>query len=119
MESGNEMQAKTKSSGWIPARYRALVASITLGLLYFELFRILFAPTDAGNYACGSLVRPILSQDDPEDPVAWFWNIIGDLDKTRCPRTITGLYWEFLFVAAGILIAGLVLRRAVRRQEQE
>lgn len=118
MSQNDELKWMTDRYSWryIPFRFQALVASITAALLYFEGFKILFAPADSAGQACGSLVRPILSGEDPEDPVGWFWNILGNVEASRCPRTMTGLYWEFFFVAGGLAICGLVLRRAIKRE---
>ena len=117
MSTEEELKWMTKRYSWryIPFRYQAMVATIVSAFLYFEAWVILFRPTNAGNFACGSLFRPILSQEDPEDPVGWLYHILGDSEKLRCPRTMTGLYWEFIFVALGLAICGLVLRRAIKR----
>jgi len=105
---------------YVPNRYQAFVASIVSAFLYYNVFQILFSPTDAGNYACGSLFRPILEDEFRDDPVGWIWNIVffGDPTDARCPRTMEGLLFEFFASFAALLICGLVLRRSIKRAQQ-
>ena len=117
MEDELKWMTPRKTWKYIPNRYQSLTAQITAALLYFNLFRVLFTPSDAGSYACGSLTRPILESGDGS--VGWFWNIFGDFEQARCPRTMTGLYSEFFFTVLGLALCGLVLRRAIKRMPSE
>ena len=102
---------------YIPHRYQAWVATIFSGLLLFRMWSIAFTPNVVGGDACGSFVRPVLDKEDSDNPIGWVWNIIGDFDKAQCPRTMNGLWWEFLFGFVGLAICGLVLRRAIKRHD--
>lgn len=120
MSVEDELKWRTKRFSWryIPFRFQAWVATIVSGLLYFEGWVVLFRPTDAGNYACGSLIRPILNDESGDDPVGWIWNIISNVENARCPRTMSGLYSELFFVALGLAVCGVVLRRSIKRGDK-
>jgi len=118
MEDELKWMSPRKMWKYIPNRYQALVAQIVAGLLYFNVFDALFKQSDSAGVACGSLVRPILD-DGADDAVGWFWNVIGNVQNARCPRTYTGLYSELFFTFVGLAICGLVLRRAIKRMPSE
>jgi hypothetical protein len=115
----DELKWMTPRKAWkyIPNRYQALTAQITAALLFFNLFDVLFKQADSATFACGSLVRPILGDDD--NTVGWFWNILGNIDNSRCPRTTTGLFWEFFFTIGALAVCGIVLRKAIKRMPSE
>ena len=117
MEDELKWMSPRKTWKYIPNRYQALTAQIVAAFLYFNLFDLLFKQSDSAGYACGSLVRPILENDD--NTVGWFWNILGDFEQSRCPRTMTGLYSELFFTFGAIAICGLVLRNAIKRMPSE
>jgi hypothetical protein len=117
-ESDRRWFTKRGTIRFIPNRYRALVAAVAAALLFFNLFGVLFTPSNAGNYSCGSLAFPILSaaetSDTVEDPVGWPWQAFGSVESFRCPRTMTGLRWEFAFNFVALWVCGFYLRRAVQ-----
>lgn len=115
-QDNNEVKWFGKLGSWkyVPNRYQAFVASIVSAFLYLNVFHILFTPTDAGNYACGSLLRPILDSDSNDDPVGWIWNI----SDARCPRTMDGLFFEFFASFVALAVCGVVLRRSIKRAQQ-
>jgi hypothetical protein len=117
MEDELKWMTPRKTWKYIPNRYQALTSQIVAAFLYFNLFDILFKQSASAGYACGSMVRPIL--DNGDDSVGWFWNILGDFEQSRCPRTMTGLYWEIFFTVGALAICGLVLRRAIKRMPSE
>jgi hypothetical protein len=94
-----------------------MVATIVSALLYFNVFNLLFVQQESN---CGSLVRPQLDQDDK--PRGWFWNI-GSQDYDNDPIVscsngyYDGLFWSALFSFVGIAICGLVMRRAIERED--
>lgn len=121
MGKNEELRWMTKSFSWryIPLRYQALVATIVSALLYFNLFQILFSPRDAGNFACGTFLRPVRLSLDNTDPVGWLWdsNPFTLSETIRCPRTMQALWWEWFASFGGLAICGLVLRRAIKREQ--
>ena len=117
MSTEEELKWMTKKYSWryIPLRYQALVATITSAFLYFNLFQILFQPTYASG-ACGTLLRPVL---DEVDTPSWLWNT-GPFSvdmSLNCPRHIYGLWWQFFGTFAALAICGLVMRRAIKRED--
>ena len=99
-----------------------MVATVVSALLYFNLFNLLFSPTLDSGF-CGTLLRPGMDEDFLHDDawVGWFWDsgvtLFGQNSDLSCPRTFVGLWWEFFGTFAGLAICGLVMRRAIRREE--
>ncbi len=118
IQNKDEVKWFGKLGSWkyIPNRYQAFVASVVSAFLYLNVFKVLFTPTSAGSFACGSLFRPILDNED--NTVGWIWNIANDSSIARCPRTIDGLYFEFFASFLALAICGIVLRRAIKRAQQ-
>lgn len=117
MSTEEELKWTTKRYTWryIPFRYQALVAAIVSALLYFNVFNVLFVQQESN---CGSFVRPQLDQDDK--PRGWFWNIGSEDFPTIVNCTdgyYDGLFWSALFSFVGIAICGLVMRRAIGRDD--
>ncbi|MSZ16190.1 MAG: hypothetical protein F2618_00840 [Actinobacteria bacterium] len=124
MSTEEELKWMTKRYSWryIPFRYQAMVATIVSALLYFNIFNLLFSPTLDSGF-CGTLLRPGMDEDFLHDDawVGWFWDsgvtLFGQNSDLSCPRTFVGLWWEFFGTFAGLAICGLVMRRAIRREE--
>jgi hypothetical protein len=124
MSVEQELKWMNKRFSWryIPLRYQALVATIVSGLLYFNLFNLLFSPILNSGY-CGTLLRPGMDSDFlHDDPwVGWFWNsgvtLFEPNSDLTCSRTFVGLWWEFFGTFAGLAVCGGVLRRAIKRGE--
>jgi hypothetical protein len=120
MSAENELKWMTKRYSWryIPFRYQAMVATIVSAFLYYNLFEILFSNNESSGVACGTLLRPILTTESGSDPVGWFWNSSPfSLDVVaRCPRTLNSLWWELLASFVALAICGLVMRRAIKRE---
>jgi hypothetical protein len=99
-----------------------LVATITAGFLYFNAFDIIFSPTQDGG-ACGSLMRPMMDakDDDSNNTIGWIWDTGFSLFEANrdlyCQNQFVGLWWELLGTFAAIAICGLVMRRAIKRDE--
>jgi hypothetical protein len=110
-----ELKWMTKRYSWryIPSRYQALVATIVSALLYFNAFGIIFSDRSTGD--CGTFLRPRLEGDG--NPRGWITNSLSGSDTYCSPGYFNGLFWEFLFTFAGIALCGLVMRRAIKRDE--
>lgn len=130
MSTEEELKWMTKRYSWryIPFRYQAMVATITAGFLYFNLFQILFARQTGSSGSCGSFLRPILSESaDYGD--GWFWHSLQDVFsnyaeasasnsvQTFCHSVWGTLWWQLLGTFAALAICGLVMRRAIKREE--
>ncbi len=116
MSTEEELKWMTKRYSWryIPFRYQAMVATITAGLLYFNAFSVLFSSQGAGGAACGSLVRPVYDNGD----IGWFsLTMFSANTELNCPRFITVQWWELFGTFGAIAICGLVMRRAIKRDE--
>ena len=119
MSIEKEMKWMTSKLSWryIPFRYQAMVATIVSALLYFNVFNLLFVQQGDN---CGTFVRPQLERD--EKPRGWIWDTLtrGDSgsDVNCSDGYFSGLLWSALFCFAGIAICGLVLRRAIKRQDE-
>ncbi len=118
MSADNELKWLTKKFAWryVPDRYQALVAVIVSAFLYLNVFTIFFEPVTTGSGACGTLLRPTFS--DVNDP-SWVWTTSPfsvDMDLV-CPRHIYLSWWEFFASFIGLAICGLVLRRAIKREQ--
>lgn len=113
---------KRYSIRYIPLRYQASVAIITSALLYYNLLDLLLAPKLDNGY-CGSLLRPGFTEDFLNDSpwVGWTWDsgvtLFRPNSALSCPRTYLGLWWEFVGTFVGLAICGLLLRRAIKREE--
>ena len=118
MSTEEELKWMTKRYSWryIPFRYQAMVATIVSALLYFNVFNMMFVQQE-GN--CGTFVRPQLDRD--EKPRGWIWDTLSRSDSgsdVYCSDGYySGLLWSALFSFAGIAICGLVMRRAMKREE--
>lgn len=124
MSTEEELKWMTKKYSWryIPFRYQAIVASIVSAFLYYNVYDLLFSPVTDSGY-CGSLLRPGFDEDFLHDDswVGWFWDsgvtLFNQNSDLSCPRTFVGLWWEFFACFAALAVCGLVLRRAIRRDE--
>jgi hypothetical protein len=120
MSNDDELKWMTKRYSWryIPYRYQAMVAGIVAALLYFNVFNVLFVQQGDN---CGTFMRPQLDMDNK--PRGWIWDTLsrGDYDsKVYCSDGFySGLLWTALFSFAGIAICGLVLRRAIKRDQAQ
>lgn len=119
MSTEEELKWMTKRYSWryIPFRYQAIVATIVSGFLYYNLFELFFNPVNSGPGACGTLLRPVLDNGS----IGWIWDtglsffqLNADLN---CARTIQGMWWEFFGTFAALAICGVVLRRAIKRED--
>jgi hypothetical protein len=117
MSNDDELKWMTKRYSWryIPDRYQAMVATVVSALLYYNAFNVLFSDRSTGD--CGSFIRPKLD----EDPyvLGWLWNTLGG-ENLKCSNAyFGGLFWEFLFTFVGLAICGLVMRRAIKRDQAQ
>ena len=114
----NELKSVTKRYSWqyTPSRYQAMVATIVSAFLYFNLFGLLFEMQSTGSINCGTLLRPIME----DDSVGWIWNSRSSFfslnEDLRCPRQMQAAWWEFIATFAALAICGLVMRRAIKRE---
>ena len=121
MSTEEELKWMTKKYSWryIPFRYQAMVATIVSAFLYYNVFELFFNGINGASGACGTLFRPVL--DDDGSTVGWLWNSGINLftinDSLQCPRTMQGMWWEFYGSSAALAICGLVLRRAIKRED--
>lgn len=116
MSTEEELKWLTKRYSWryIPFRYQAMVATITAAFLYFNAFSILFSSQNSVNGACGSIVRPVYENAD----IGWFaLTPFSPNTDLNCPRFITVQWWELFGTFAALAICGLVMRRAIKRED--
>jgi len=127
MTSDKETKWTGRFGSWkyIPDRFQALVACITAGFLYFNVFEKLFG-FRSGDSSCGSFFRPILTESDDYD-TGWFWHSFRDAIAnyadafdagsllTRCPGAWKGMWWELIPSFAALAVCGFVLRRSIKR----
>lgn len=96
-----------------------MVATIVSAFLYYNLFELFFNPVNSGPGACGTLLRPVVENND--NALGWIWdsglNLFTLNDNLTCPRTIQGMWWEFFGTFAALAICGLVMRRAIKRDK--
>ena len=120
MSVENELKWTTERYSWryIPFRYQAMVATIVSAFLYYNLFELLFNPVHSGPGACGTMLRPVM--DNEEGTLGWFWDVGFSLfsmnDSFKCPRTMQAMGWEFFATFVALAICGLVMRRAIKRE---
>jgi hypothetical protein len=113
MSTEEELKWMTKRYSWryIPFRYQAMVATIVAAFLYYHAFELIFVDTTGGT--CGSYFRPRL--DSPASgPRGWFFDNWSN--KTNCWGTFAGTPVEFLLTFLAIAVCGLVMRRAIKRE---
>ena len=110
MSTEEELKWMTKRYTWryIPFRYQAMVAAIVSAFLYYNLFNVIFMDRSTGD--CGSWFRPKLDEEPYQ--LGWFWG-----DRKCSDAYFGGLFWEFMVTFAGIALCGLVLRRAIKRED--
>ncbi len=122
MSIEKEMKWMTKKYSWryIPFRYQAMVATIVSAFLYYNVFELFFNPINSSSGACGTLFRPVL--DDDGGTVGWLWDsgitLFTINESLNCPRAMQGMWWEFYGSFAALAICGLVMRRAIKRQDE-
>ena len=119
MSTEEELKWMTNRYSWryIPFRYQAMVATIVSAFLYYNLFELFFEPPNPGGGVCGTLFRPVLEEGDSK--LGWIWDsgtFFTMNESLQCPRTMQGLWWEFLFTFAALAVCGLVMRRAIKRE---
>ena len=118
MSTEEELKWMGKGYSWkyIPLRYQAMVATIVSALLYFNIFNLLFVEQRDN---CGSFVRPQLDLDD--QPRGWIWHTLSAGEygsNVNCsPGFFNGLSGSVLFSFIGLAICGLVMRRAIKRED--
>ncbi len=122
MNDADELKWMTKRYSWryIPLRYQALVATIVSAFLYYNVFELFFNPINSSSGACGTLLRPTIESVDGTDTnLGWIWDsgvtLFTRNDDLRCPRAMQGMWWEFFASFGALAICGLVLRRAIKR----
>jgi hypothetical protein len=121
MSNDDELKWMTKRYSWryIPDRYQAMVATIVSALLYYNLFSLFFHMQVAGMSNSGTLLRPIMD----DNSVGWIWDSGISLftlnDALRSPRQMQSAWWEFFGTCAGLAICGLVMRRAIKRDQAQ
>ena len=121
MSKEEELKWMTNRYSWryIPFRYQAMVATIVSAFLYYNLFELFFNPINSSSGACGTLLRPVM--DGSDYPLGWIWDsgitLFTMNESLSCPRAMQGLWWEFYGTFAALAICGLVLRRAIRRED--
>ena len=97
-----------------------MVAIIVSALLYYNVFELFFNPINAAVGACGTLLRPVLDGEDSSS-VGWIWDsgvtLFARNDDLVCPRAMQGMWWEFYGSFAALAICGLVMRRAIKRED--
>lgn len=119
MSTEEELKWMTKKYSWryIPFRYQAMVATIVSAFLYYNLFGLLFEMQTTGATNAGTLLRPIME----DDSVGWFWDsgisFFSLNDSLRSPRQMQSAWWEFFGTFAALAVCGLVMRRAIKRED--
>lgn len=122
MSTEEELKWMTKRYSWryIPHRYQAMVATITSALLYFNAFNVFFEHQDGSAGACGSLFRPNFDGEEMTR-LGWFWEsglpLFSLNTDLYCARHITNRWWELVATFVGLAVCGVVLRRAIKREE--
>ena len=122
MSTEEEVKWMTKKYSWryIPGRYQAMVATIVSAFLYYNIFELFFNPINGASGACGTLLRPTLEGEESSD-VGWIWDsgitLFSRNDDLVCPRAMQGMWWEFYGSFAALAICGLVMRRAIKRDD--
>ena len=121
MSTEEELKWMTKRYSWryIPFRYQAMVATITAGFLYFNAFEIIFSPSQDGG-ACGSIFRPALDDNGSTSLGGIGSSLVGMFtfnEDLVCKRHIQGLWWELFGTFAALAVCGLVMRRAIKRED--
>ncbi len=118
MEDELKWMTPRKTWKYIPNRYQVLTAQIVAALLFFNIFQILFKPVTTGSGACGTLLRPVI---DDQDTPSWLWNAgpFGVNMEAGCPRHAYLSWWEFFASFIGLAICGMVLRKAIKRMPSE
>ena len=119
MSTEEELKWMTKKYSWryIPFRYQAMVATILSAFLYYNVFELFFNPINSASGACGTLLRPVFA----DGTVGWIWDsgiTLFTINATlNCPRALQGMWWEFYGSFAALAICGLVMRRAIKRDD--
>ena len=122
MSTEEELKWMTKRYSWryIPFRYQAMVATIVSAFLYYNLFELLFNPVNSSSGgSCGTMLRPVMDAEEPST-LGWFWDVgfsLFNRDRDlHCSRTMQAMGWEFIATFAALAICGLVMRRAIKRE---
>ena len=92
-----------------------MVATIVSALLYFNIFNLLFM--EQGD-DCGSYVRPQL--DRYGGTHGWIWHTLSadEGSYVHCSAAFfNGIQDSVLFSFVGLAICGLVMRRAIKRED--
>ncbi len=130
MSDNTETKWMNRRGTWkyIPDRYQATVATIVSAFLYFNLFETLFGREQGRDGNCGSFFRPTLSES-AQYADGWFWHSFQDAFsnyaesfedgsiQTLCSGTWGTAWWEALATAGALAICGVVLRRAITRED--
>lgn len=122
MSTDNEVKWMTKKYSWryIPDRYQAMVATIVSAFLYYNVFELFFNPINGSRGACGTLLRPNLESGESSS-LGWIWDsgvtLFTRNDDLLCPRAMQGMWWEFYGSFAALAVCGLILRRAIKRED--
>jgi hypothetical protein len=126
MSTEEELKWMTKKYSWryIPFRYQAMVATILSAFLYYNVFELFFNPINGASGACGTLLRPVLDGEElGGNTVGWIWDSGVSLftrnDDLVCPRAMQGMWWEFFGTFAALAVCGLIMRRAIKREDAD
>ena len=100
-----------------------MVATIVSAFLYYNVFELFFNPINSSSGACGTLLRPVLDDEDGNYKLGWIWDSGVSLfvfnDDLQCPRAMQGMWWEFFGSFAALAVCGLVMRRAIKREDAD
>lgn len=99
-----------------------MVATIVSALLYYNLFELLFNPVMSSyGGSCGTMLRPVMDTEGA-GTLGWFWDVGFSLFNSDrdlyCSRTMQAMGWEFIATFAALAICGLVMRRAMKRENK-
>ena len=123
MSTEEELKWMTKRYSWrcIPFRYQAMVATIVSALLYFNAFQIIFSPFQESRETCGSLFRPTTNGYSPATSMGNIFDSLSGMFSVNrlldCPRTTQAKGMELFATFAALAICGLVMRRAIKRED--
>ena len=96
MSTEEELKWMTKKYSWryIPLRYQAMVATIFSALVYFEAFKLAADLKKVSGLLC-------------------------DSENSYCKYKLSDYITQLVACAIGLVIAGMVMRRAIKREDSE
>ncbi len=94
MSTEEELKWMTKRYSWryIPFRYQAMVATIFSAFVYFEAFKLVADFRKVSGLLC-------------------------DSDSSYCKYKLSDYITQLVACAIGLALAGMVMRRAIKREE--